>query len=349
MKKGLVILGVGLALLTATALVMTQTSWGQNILMKRLIAARLLDTPMAWEDPDVLRVFVCGSASPLGISERAQSCIVVAAGPTFFIVDTGAGSTANLLRARLPMQNLAGVLFTHFHSDHISALGDTNLASWVAGRTAPLNVYGPEGVARVVDGFNEAYALDRKYRTMHHGSELLPPDVGPMRPQLIALGKVTEIGEFNITPFSVDHDPVQPAVGYRFEYRDRSVVVSGDTNALQSTATASRNADLLLHDALSRTLVRAMRDAVTSAGNTRMAQILDDILDYHAHTDSLTEVSREAGVAMLALYHLVPVPPNRIAESIFRRGLPSEVRLVDDGTVYNLPADTDAIEVMQIF
>ena len=80
-----------------------------------------------------------------------------------------------------------------------------------------------------------------------------------------------------------------------------------------------------------------------------MTRILDDILDYHAHTDSLPEIAREAGVTMLALYHLVPVPPNGIAESIFRRGLPAEVRLVDDGTVFNLPANTDAIEVVQIF
>ena len=52
---------------------------------------------------------------------------------------------------------------------------------------------------------------------------------------------------------------------------------------------------------------------------------------------------------MLALYHLVPVPANGIAESIFRRGLPSEIRLVDDGTVFNLPANADTIEVVQIF
>ena len=349
MKKAFVILGMGLALLAAAALVMTQTSWGQNFLMKRLIATTLLDTPMAGDDPDVLRVFVCGSASPLGISARAQSCIVVAGGSTFFIVDAGAGSTANLIRARLPMQNLAGVLLTLFHSDHISALGDTNLVSWVGGRTSPLDVYGPEGVARVVDGFNKAYALDRAYRTEHHRSELLPPDLGPMRPHLIAMGEVTEVGEFSIRPFSVDHDPVRPAVGYRFDYRGRSVVVSGDTNALQSTATALRGTDLLLHDALSRPMVHAMRDAAATAGNTRMVQILADILEYHAHTDSLTDVSREAGVAMLALYHLVPVPANGIAESIFRRGLPSEIRLVDDGTVFNLPANADTIEVVQIF
>mgnify|MGYP001182943324 FL=1 len=349
MRKVLLILGVGSALLAATALVVTQTSSGQNVLLKRLIAARLLDAPLVWEDPDVLRVFVCGSASPLGVSDRAQSCIVVAAGSTFFIVDTGAGSTRNLLRAQVPMQSLTGVLFTHFHSDHISALGDTNLASWVAGRTTPLNVYGPRGVVRVVDGFNEAYVLDRTYRTMHHGSELLPPEIGAMQPQLIVSGKVVEVGEFKITPFSVDHGPVEPAVGYRFDYRGRSVVISGDTNAVQSTAVASRDADLLLHDALSRPLVDAMKDAVTSVGNVRIAQVIDDILDYHADTDSLIEVAREAGVTMLALYHLVPAPANTIVKSIFGRGLPADVRIVDDGTVFNLAANTDAIEVVQIF
>ncbi len=349
MRKVLLILGVGVLLLAATALIATQTPWGQNVLLKRLISARLLDAPIAWEDPEVLRVFVCGSASPLGVSERAQSCIVVTAGSTFFIVDAGAGSTGNLLRARLPMQSLAGVLLTHFHSDHISALGDTNLASWVAGRTAPLNVFGPHGVARVVDGFNEAYALDRTYRSTHHGVELLPPDIGPMRSQLVVTEQFFEVGEFKVTPFSVDHGPVQPALGYRFDYRGRSVVISGDTNALQSTAVASRDADLLIHDALSEPLVQAMKDAVTSAGNVRMAQIIDDILDYHAHTDTLVEVAREAGVAMLALYHLVPVPANSIAKSIFVRGLPADVQIVDDGTVFNLPTKTDTIEVVHIF
>ena len=32
-----------------------------------------------------------------------------------------------------------------------------------------------------------------------------------------------------ITAFKVDHRPVEPAVGYRFDYKGRSVVASGDT------------------------------------------------------------------------------------------------------------------------
>ena len=65
------------------------------------------------------------------------------------------------------MQHLKGVLLTHYHSDHIGDLPGVNLASWIAGRSEPLAVIGPEGVDEVVTGFNQAYALDRSYRTAH--------------------------------------------------------------------------------------------------------------------------------------------------------------------------------------
>src|SRR3546814_15847698 len=76
---------------------------------------------------------------------------------------------------RMPGERINGVLFTHFHSDHIGDLGEFNLQTWGAGRPTPLQVYGPEGVARVVTGFQEAYALDAGYRTAHHGADFLPP------------------------------------------------------------------------------------------------------------------------------------------------------------------------------
>ena len=42
-------------------------------------------------------------------------------------------------------------------------------------------VHGPEGVRSVVDGFNQAYALDRRYRVAHHGPDLVgqPRRIGP--------------------------------------------------------------------------------------------------------------------------------------------------------------------------
>src|SRR3546814_11723674 len=68
-----------------------------------------------------------------------------------------------------------------FHSDHIGDLGEFNLQTWGAGRPTPLQVYGPEGVARVVTGFQEAYALDAGYRTAHHGADFLTPALEKMQ------------------------------------------------------------------------------------------------------------------------------------------------------------------------
>ncbi len=122
-------------------------------------AAQLGAPPTALFEPDALRVFVCGSASPLGnIPERAQACIAVVAGERIFLVDTGVGSAKNLGIARFPMEHLRGVLLTHYHSDHIGDLPGINLASWIAGRSEPLAVLGPQGVGEVVNGFNQAYS-----------------------------------------------------------------------------------------------------------------------------------------------------------------------------------------------
>ena len=47
--------------------------------------------------------------------------------------------------SRLPLERLEAVLLTHFHSDHIAALPEFNLNSWVLGRPKPLSVIGPAG------------------------------------------------------------------------------------------------------------------------------------------------------------------------------------------------------------
>ncbi len=110
---------------------------------------------------------------------------VFAAG-RFWVVDTGPGAWNRLALWQVDGRNIAGILLTHFHSDHIGELGEFNLQTWAAGRSGPLRVFGPPGVERVVAGFTEAYALDSGYRIAHHGAQLLPPDVGRMEPRAIA-------------------------------------------------------------------------------------------------------------------------------------------------------------------
>ena len=84
-------------------------------------------------DSKSLRVYVCGSASPLGMGQ-AQACIAVVTPEHFFLIDSGAGSTDNISRLGLPTSELDGLLLTHFHSEHIEEIYEINRNAWEQGR-----------------------------------------------------------------------------------------------------------------------------------------------------------------------------------------------------------------------
>ena len=334
-----------LALAAAAALIYN-TAAGQDALFDRAVQAVMGQAP---SPPDGLRVVVCGSASPAGNDpDRAQACIAVLTPEHFFLFDVGARSPMRIAQARLPLGRLDGVLLTHFHSDHIAGLPDVNLASWVQGRRDSLRVHGPEGIREVVGGFNLAYRLDRGYRVAHHGPELLAPAAGPMTAVEFSPGEIVWQDELmTIRSFLVDHAPIDPAVGFRVDYRGRSVVISGDTNAVESLFAAAQGADLLLHDALSRTLLDPMIEGARAAGVPAMPQIFTDVIDYHADSLSIEARAAEAGIRQLAYYHLVPVPPNALAERMFARGLSPGTLLVRDLHAFDLPPNSTDIHIRE--
>ena len=337
-----VLAAVGIVVLMVVG-AFTFTEPGQDILLERAAGASVGAPPL--QGIDGLRVFMCGTSSPLPSPDRAQACVAVLAGDRLFVVDVGAGSARTATLGRMPLEALSGVLLTHFHSDHIAALYEFNLNSWVAGRAVPLSVMGPTGVDRVVDGMNTAYELDRGYRVTHHGADLLPPELGVMQSREIEPGVVLEEDGLRITAFAVDHAPVDPAIGYRFDHRGRSVAVSGDAVIDGRLREGVRGADLLLHDALSLRIVSALEQANAEIGNTRLQRIMADIQDYHAPTGSFDEVVSDLGLGKLAIYHFVPPPRNGIMERIFRRDLPPGTLLTEDGMIIDLPAGSDEIIV----
>jgi ribonuclease Z len=308
--------GIGI-LAIVIALGVWNSRAGQNWLLEQAATAALQRTPPMSEF-DGLQVFMCGTSSPLPAPGRAQACVAVLAGKALYVIDAGAGSAQVATLGGLPLERLEAVFLTHFHSDHIAAVPEFNLNSWVAGRPRPLSVVGPAGVAEVVDGLNAAYRLDRTYRVAHHGAELMSPEVGVMQSNLMEAGTALSFGDLTVTSFEVNHDPIRPAVAYRFDYRGRSVVISGDTIVNQGLLNAAKDADLLLQDALSLPIVQTLERA--SAGS-RMEKILHDIQDYHAHAGDLAALVDQSGVRQLALYHLVPPPSNALFEKIFSRDL----------------------------
>ena len=297
--------------------------------------------------PD-LQVVICGSGSPLPDTTRAAACTAVIAGGEFVLVDSGPGSWEVLDLENLPIGQISAVLLTHFHSDHIGGLGEALTQSWIAGRAKPLAVYGPEGVERVVAGFGEAYASDVDYRVAHHGDAYLPRAAAGAEAHAVALGDapnasalVFERNGLKVTMFRVDHDPVRPAVGYRFDFAGRSVVVSGDTAKSTSLIEHAKSADVLIHEALERTLIARAIAAAKRLGLERQAKLAGDIPDYHTSPVEAAEVARDAGVSELVLTHLVPSPNNFLTRRIFLAGVADvfkgKVVIAEDGLRISLP------------
>ncbi|HWA92287.1 MAG TPA: MBL fold metallo-hydrolase [Rhizomicrobium sp.] len=300
-------------------------------------------------DENELAVLFCGTGSPLPDKARGGPCTMVAAGDRLYLVDAGIDSARNLMLWRVPLEKVQAVLVTHFHSDHIGELGEIRLQTWVAGRKQPLSVYGPPGVDEVVNGFNQAYALDAGYRTKHHGADMLPPDAVAMVPHAVQPGVVLEQNGLKITAFKVHHEPANPAYGYRFDYKGRSIVVSGDTAPDEALFKANHDVDLMVHEGLSPEMVGAMHDAFVATGHPRQARIFHDIPPYHTSPVDAARLATKYRIKTLAFTHLIPMLPNSFAEDLFLRGV-ADVRpgcctiLAHDGLVLRLKEGSDDID-----
>jgi ribonuclease Z len=155
-----------------------------------------------------------------------------------------------------------------------------------------------------------------------------------------------------ITAFRVDHAPIDPALGYRFDYAGRSVVVSGDTRKSANLQRVAQGVDLLVHDALSDELVGNITRAARAQGRANLVQITTDILDYHASPVEAAEIARDGGAGHLLYYHVVPPLPLRPLREAFLDGVdevyPGPVTLGLDGTFVSLPAGSDVIDVREL-
>ena len=349
MKKtlliALVILAIGLLAYSQRATIATR------VMEKGLEARMGANTIDTLEDG--LHLALCGAGGPMPAPNASGPCVVVVAGKQMFVVDAGTDGLRNLSRMGYQPADIEAVFLTHFHSDHIDGLGETATIRWASGaHTSPLPVYGPEGVQQVVDGFNTAYAFDADYRHAHHGDTVAPLSGAGMvaksftKPGAGELVTLYSTGDLTVEALAVDHSPVEPAVGYRFTYKDRSLLITGDTVKLANIQELASGVDLLVHEALAPNLVGMMHEAAAKTGNAVMAKITADIPDYHASPVEAAETARDAGVGHLLYYHIVPPLVFPGQESLYLNGAGDifpNYTLGRDGVSFSLPAGSDEI------
>jgi len=262
-----------------------------------------------------LSVVLIGTGSPLPNPDRACASTMVIAGDRAICVDTGRGAWLRMAQAGLMNPHM--LLYTHFHSDHIADFGEVMMNRFaIAGADTPMPIVGPPGVKKMVNGILDSFSMDKQYRIEHHGRAVsekgYETEVTESQP-----GVILDDNGLKITMFEVDHWPVTPAVGYKFEYKGKSVVVSGDTKKVPIMTELSQGCDVLVHDTMNRNMV----EMAARNSDVRRAKMATDILDYHTMTDEVAEIARDAGVKKLVLTHMVPSPMNHVMEAMFVRGM----------------------------
>jgi len=349
MKKFVVIAAVA----TVVAVVYSQRATIIERVMERGITAQMGSNQIAALG-DGLHLQLCGAGGPMPAPKASGPCVAIIAGDKLYVVDAGTDGLRNLQRMNYPAGQIEAVFLTHFHSDHIDGLGEMGTIRWASGDVdSPLAIYGPPGVERVVAGFNTAYAQDFIYRYEHHGDTVAPIEAAGLAAHafaLPALGQLQPVfsdGDLRVEALVVDHAPVAPAVGYKFTYKDRSILITGDTAQSDNIVALAQGVDLLVHEALAPNLLKMMNRAAEANDNAILAKIFIDVLDYHASPMEAAETARDAKVGHLLYYHIVPplVLPGQ--ELLWLNGADAvfpDYTVGQDGVAFSLPAGSDRIE-----
>ncbi|MEM8844395.1 MAG: MBL fold metallo-hydrolase [Pseudomonadota bacterium] len=240
---------------------------------------------------DYVEVTLLGTGTPRPSIERFGTSTLVSAGGKLLLFDAGRGVTIRLQQAGITPDRIDHVFLTHLHSDHISGFDDLWITGWIWQRQDPIQVSGPTGIGNFVQSLRQAYDADITFRSTNVNLDATKAEIIS---QEINEGVVYDQNRVKVTAFLVDHEPVEPAYGYRIDFGDRSIVISGDTTYSENLVKHSKKVDLLLHE---------IADASQSILNKNKR--LDSVLAYHTTPTEMVSILKQTQPRLAVLNHLL--------------------------------------------
>jgi len=246
----------------------------------------------------IFRVTLLGTGNPRPSLDRFGPAMLVEAGDLRVLVDAGRGATERLFQVDGGplLRSTSTVLLTHLHSDHVVGLVDLWLTGWLFGRVTPIELVGPAGTRDMASNLVRAFAFDVRMRTIDEG---LVPDGSRIEARDVTTGVVLSRGGLTVTAFAVAHGPVNPAFGYRLDFDGRSLVISGDTTAIDTLVEHARGADVLVHEVVSPELTRQRSAVVDPAA-------IERIIARHATPEDCGRLFARIKPRLAVYSHIVP-------------------------------------------
>lgn len=287
-----------------------------------------------------LHLVLCGTGTGLVNAHRAGPCTAIVAAGQLFLVDIGPGAwrTADLIG--LPIAHLRGIFLTKLLADDIGDLGEAMTRSWIAGREERLAVYGPSGTRRLVESINATYEVDVSMRLVRHRATNLRPALAGADPSEFALDApdgsvvVLERDGLRVTAFSVGSIGSAVSVGYRFDYRDRTIVIAGHSHGHPNVIRFAAGADVLVHEATHHGMLDYAAQKMKRLGLSRVEVFTQEMMANNADPIEVAEVAKAADVGMLLLTPLTPPPNDALMRWLFLDGARAvfpRVTLGEDG------------------
>lgn len=247
-----------------------------------------------------MKLYLLGTGAAVSDPLRTTTMLAVEERGQIVLVDCGGDAFQRMLAAGLDPAQLAAVILTHEHPDHISGYPLLIEKLWLYGWRKPIPVFGPAETLRVAQTTFSAFSTD--------GWEGLP-DLEYHNVAMEPFTIVLENDHLTIRASRVDH-PV-PTIGLRFENAEGHVIsYSCDTAKSAAVVELAQNADLLVHEATG------------------------SIPGVHSSIEEAVEVAMEANTQRLLLVHLPPGLDDSDLESV-RAAFPN-VELGNPDKVYTV-------------
>jgi len=283
------------------------------------------------------------AGAPKPVAGRAGISSALIVDGRVFVIDCGRGSPSAFADAGLDFTRLEAVFLTHLHADHTGDLPGLLLYPWGIrtgdhGPLAPIRVYGPSRPATVPAGD----AIFHRVTTIH--PELPAPGTADLVQQILAAyayhlnvmpldarmpdagelvrgidvavpartegsapapAVVSDDGAVRVTAVAVTHGRAVPALAYRFDTADGSVVFSGDTSVNDDLIALAQGTGILVHHVAD--LGYLQRHGTDGAELDRMAAL-------HTDVSEVGGVAERARAGELILTHYLPAEPDAITE-----------------------------------
>ena len=244
------------------------------------------------------------AAGPVPGRTRKMTSHMMLSNGAAYVLDCGLGVTDRYAETGIPFSALRGIFITHHHFDHNVEYGPLLAIGWVQGMPLTVKAYGPPPLKQMTADYIRSmrttidfWAEDLKMKPLEAVDVTEVPGAGP----------VMADDNVKVSSVVVNHPPVKPALGYRFDFHDRSIAFSGDTTPLDAVAQMAKGADVLVHEAMYVPAVEAYVKAQVAAGRpVSVEAFMAHMKADHSPVEDVGRIAAEAGVKTLVLSHLTP-------------------------------------------